>query len=69
MEIRLQLAAFEVEALKRAFPDVTPDQAATDLVRALMRQKYRVVTKSGQLVRLQGLKMTSQSAVTPHDQR
>lgn len=48
-EITLHLTDAEFEALKRAFPGVSPDDAAAMMVRAEMDRRYRADAKAGRV--------------------
>lgn len=56
MELTLTLTAAEKEALIRAFPDCTLEEAVSMLVKAEMKRRYRIALKKGRVVFLQGLK-------------
>ncbi len=60
-DITLHLTAAELEALKRAFPDLSPADAATALLRAEMRKRYRRELKAGRIVSLEALKRVVES--------
>lgn len=55
-EFTLRLTDAELEALKGAFPDLAPDDAAAALIRAEMQRRYKRELQAGRLVRFQALK-------------
>ena len=56
MEPTLPITSEQMQALKTAFPDLTPDEAALALLRAELERRCRLQLKRGVLVRLQSLK-------------
>lgn len=52
MEVTVTLTASEMEALKAAFPEADPAEAAAMLLRAEMQKRYRKERKAGQVVGL-----------------
>lgn len=56
MEQTLPITSEQMQALKTAFPDLTPDEAALALLRSELERRCRLQLKRGVLVRLQALK-------------
>lgn len=52
----LLITAEEGQALKKAFPDLAPEDAVLALLRSELRRRCRVPLKRARLVLLQGLK-------------
>lgn len=56
MELTVSLTASEMEALKAAFPEADPAEAALMLLRAEMQRRYRKERKAGQLIKMRASK-------------
>lgn len=56
MDMTLTITPEQMEALKTAYPDLSPDEAAEALFKAEIDRRYRLQIKRGVVVRLQGLK-------------
>lgn len=52
MEVTVTLTASEMEALKAAFPEADPADAAALLLRAEMQRRYRSQKKAGLLIKM-----------------
>lgn len=52
MEVTVTLTASEMEALKAAFPEADPADAAALLLRAEMQRRYRNQKKAGLLIKM-----------------
>ena len=56
MEETLTLTESHCEALKRAFPDLTLEEAVDAIKRAELARRYRMQLQRGAVLRLQALK-------------
>lgn len=55
-DLTLHLTDADMEALKRAYPDLSPSEAATVLLQAELRKRYRRELKAGRVTRFEALK-------------
>lgn len=56
MELTVTLTASEMEALRKAFPEADPAEAAAMLLRAEMQRRYRKESKAGLLIKMRASK-------------